>query len=136
MFSPEQRSAIMSRIRSHGNLTTEVRFIGVLRRHKITGWRRGSAIMGRPDFVFRKARVAVFIDGDFWHGNPKKARVPKSNAEYWIRKIERNRARDRLVNRTLRATRWTVLRFWESDLRHEARVVARLTSALCSHGGA
>ena len=130
MFSPEQRSAIMGRIRSRGNLTTEMRFIGLLRRHKITGWRRGSTLLGRPDFVFREARVAVFIDGDFWHGNRRKARVPKSNAEYWTNKIARNRDRDRLVNRTLRAAGWTVLRFWESSLRHERRVVTRLLQVL------
>ena len=130
MFSPAQRSAIMSRIRSRGNRTTEIRFMRLLRRHKLRGWRRGSKLVGRPDFVFSKARVVVFIDGDFWHGNPKKYRVPKSNCNYWQGKIAGNRARDRMVNRLLRADGWTVVRFWESDLRDGEAVAAKLALLL------
>jgi DNA mismatch endonuclease (patch repair protein) len=96
MFSQGQRSAITGRIRSHGNLTTELRFIALLRRREMRGWRRGIALEGRPDFVFRAVKMAVFIYGDFWLGNPKLSRVPKTNAEYWIKKIARNPARDRL----------------------------------------
>lgn len=125
-FSPQVRSACMSRIRSKGNLTTELRFIRLLRRHQIRGWRRGSKLFGKPDFVFSKPKVAVFIDGDFWHGNPKKYRLPKSNCDYWQKKIEGNRARDRLVTRTLRKQGWTVVRVWESDLRDGEAIVAKL----------
>lgn len=77
-FSREERSRIMSRIRSRGNLATEMRFIEIARKYRITGWRRGSKLPGHPDFVFPRERVVVFIDGDFWHGNPKKFRIPKS----------------------------------------------------------
>ena len=115
-FTPQVRSACMSRIKSSGNRTTELRFIQILRINKIHGWRRGSKIMGKPDFVFHEEKIAIFIDGDFWHGNPKKYRQPKSNCEYWRKKISSNRSRDRLVNRRLRAEGWAVARFWESDL--------------------
>lgn len=130
MFTPEERSRIMARIRSRGNSATELRFVRVLRRHRIKGWRRGSKLPGRPDFVFCRERVAVFIDGDFWHGNPKCFRVPKSNVEYWTGKILGNRRRDRAVNRALTALGWRVVRFWQSSLQDEERVTAKLQRIL------
>jgi len=70
----------------------------------------------RPDFVFPKSRTAIFVDGCFWHGCPKHATKPKSNAAFWRKKISGNKARDRLVNRVLRRAGWRVLRIWEHDL--------------------
>ena len=93
MFTMEKRSSIMSRIRCKGNCSTEQRLIAIMKRFRITGWRRGIKLPGKPDFVFRQARVVVFVDGDFWHGNPRGYRLPKSNVEYWQNKIERDRAR-------------------------------------------
>lgn len=127
MFSRQKRSAVMACIRSKGNRTTELRFVRILRRYGIKGWRRGCKLFGRPDFVFWKSKVVVFIDGDFWHGNPKKFRIPKSNCAYWQKKILGNRARDRLVTRTLRKEGWTVVRIWESELRDEEAIAARLS---------
>ena len=75
---------------------------------------------GKPDIILRKARIVVFVDGDFWHGRHWKQRRAKlargSNAAYWIPKIEANIARDRRVTRALRKDGWIVLRFWETDL--------------------
>jgi DNA mismatch endonuclease, patch repair protein len=116
----------MARIRSNGNYTTEVRFIRLMRQYKISGWRRRSKLPGRPDFIFTKCKVAVFIDGDFWHGNPKKFRIPKSNCDYWEQKIAGNRNRDHEVNKALRQMGWRVLRIWESSLKDEEAVIARL----------
>ena len=77
---------------------------------------------GKPDIIFRQARLAIFVDGDFWHGrNWKRLRaklIQGSNAAYWIPKIEANIARDRRVTRALRRGGWTVLRFWETDVLH------------------
>jgi DNA mismatch endonuclease (patch repair protein) len=67
----------------------------------------------RPDVVFTRARVAVFVDGCFWHGCPLHATYPKRNAEYWIPKLRANRKRDEAANERLVAAGWTVLRFWE-----------------------
>ncbi|MCH9728201.1 MAG: very short patch repair endonuclease [Actinomycetia bacterium] len=64
------------------------------------------------DLVFTRARVAVFIDGCFWHGCPDHHRQPKNNADYWISKIQRNRARDNDTDTALTLAGWTVLRFW------------------------
>lgn len=116
----------MSRIRSSGNVATELCFIKILQNYKITGWRRGTNLPGRPDFVFRKERVAVFIDGDFWHGNPRNFRLPKSNLGYWGEKILSNRARDKRINRELRKDGWFVLRFWQTSLKNEKVVIGRL----------
>ena len=67
----------------------------------------------RPDFVFRKSRTAIFVDGCFWHGCPKHATWPAHRAAWWRRKIEGNKTRDRLVNRMLRRAGWRVVRIWE-----------------------
>lgn len=76
---------------------------------------------GRPDILFPKARIAVFCDGDFWHGRDWEARRRKlaagSNAEYWLAKIRRNMERDRENTARLESLGWTVLRFWETDIR-------------------
>ncbi len=69
----------------------------------------------RPDIVFKAARVAVFVDGCFWHGCPEHCRTPSTNVEYWSPKIERNRARDALNDDELRAAGWTVVRVWEHE---------------------
>ena len=135
-FSPQERSNIMSRIRSRGNAATELRFIEILRKRKIAGWRRNAKLPGRPDFVFPGARLAVFVDGDFWHGNPRNFRPPKSNPAYWEAKIRGNRRRDRRVNRLLRAKGWKVYRFWQSSLESEDAVVARLLRGLKARNGA
>ena len=84
---------------------------------------------GTPDFAFVRAKVAVFVDGDFWHGRHWAARrvklVAGSNAVYWVKKIERNRQRDRRVSRALRITGWTVLRMWETDIVRDPAAAAR-----------
>jgi DNA mismatch endonuclease (patch repair protein) len=125
-FNPEKRSRIMSRIRSDGNYSTEVRFIQIMRRYKVAGWRRRTKLPGRPDFVFTKYKVAVFIDGDFWHGHPKKFRIPKSNSDYWKEKILSNQRRDRKVTKELKSLGWRVLRIWESSLGDEEAVIGKL----------
>jgi len=129
VFNKRKRSDVMSRIRSSRNKDTELRLISIFRAHKITGWRRGHPLFGSPDFVFPKERVAIFVDGCFWHGCPKHYRRPKSRQKYWDAKIQRNQQRDRQVTRTLRAKGWKVMRIWEHALarRAEAATVARLS---------
>src|SRR6266851_8011485 len=101
VFSKRQRSEIMSRVRSRGNLATELRLIAIFREFKLRGWRRKNKVFGRPDFVFRSVRLAVFVDGCFWHGCELHRNVPKTNASFWINKIARNRRRDATVRRVL-----------------------------------
>mgnify|MGYP001002978315 CR=1 FL=1 len=132
VFSKAKRSDVMSRIRSRGNKATELALMKLLRRQRITGWRRHATLMGRPNFMFRKERVVIFVDGCFWHGCPKHATQPASNRAFWKRKFARNKARDRLVARSLRNAGWRVLRVWEHELaqRNQARLLTRLMRAL------
>lgn len=132
IFTKAKRSEVMARIRGRGNKNTELALIGIFRTHDITGWRRGSKLIGKPDFVFPKLRMAVFVDGCFWHGCPLHATKPRSNAAFWRRKIATNQARDRLVSRALRAQGWRVLRIWEHELarRNERRLRRRLAAYL------
>jgi DNA mismatch endonuclease, patch repair protein len=116
VFSKAKRSAVMSRIRGRGNKDTEMALACLLRQNKITGWRRHLPIFGRPDFAFPKQKIAVFVDGCFWHGCPKHFSLPANNRAFWKRKFTTNKLRDVLVTRTLRSQGWRVLRIWEHDL--------------------
>ena len=132
VFTKAKRSAVMARIRSRGNAATELRMIALFRAHGFTGWRRNARVFGRPDFVFRAAKVAVFVDGCFWHGCPRHATKPATRAAFWAAKFSRNKARDREVSRTLRKAGWTVLRVWECALASKGwpRVARRIAQAL------
>lgn len=128
---PEQRSYAMSRIRSHGNSSTELRLIALMRSAGVTGWRRKYKLAGKPDFVFPKCRTAVFVDGCFWHGCPKCALGAKSNSEYWKPKIAGNIKRDRTNTSRLRASGWKVVRVWEHDLRDDpAKCLRKIVTAI------
>ena len=116
-FSKTERSRIMSRVKSSGNRSTEAAFVALMKERGIKGWRRNQPVFGKPDFVFRKARIAVFIDGCFWHACPKHCRMPASNRDYWERKIGRNAERDKKVSRELRRQGWTVARIWEHEIK-------------------
>jgi DNA mismatch endonuclease (patch repair protein) len=117
VFTKEKRSEIMSRIRGRGNLATEKKLIQLFRQNSIIGWRRNYPLFGKPDFVFPKKRVAVFVDGEFWHGHPTLGQIPKTNARFWVEKIARNKKRDRLVNKTLKEKGWVVARIWQHQLK-------------------
>jgi DNA mismatch endonuclease (patch repair protein) len=134
VFTKAKRSEVMSRIRGRGNKDTELALAKLFRRHKITGWRRHQPVFGKPDFIFPKSKLAVFVDGCFWHGCPKHATKPKNNRAFWHRKLSANKARDRLVNQTLRRAGWRVFRIWEHDLarKNELRLLRRIQRFL--HG--
>jgi|SRR5215469_16098514 len=129
----EQRSRNMSSIRSIGNATTEGAFLRLLRESGITGWRRHLDLPGKPDFTFRSQRLAVFIDGCFWHGCPRCYRLPEDNRKFWKNKVLTNKRRDIRRTRELRRCGWAVLRIWEHRLKtpiQRARVLSRLQEHL------
>ena len=132
VFTKAKRSEVMSLIRSRGNRATELRLIALMREHGITGWRRNAKVFGKPDFVFRRERVAVFVDGCFWHGCPRHATMPANNRAFWKAKLVRNAERDREVTRALRASGWRVLRVWECALTRTrgARTAGRIARFL------
>jgi len=118
----------MRSVKSAGGASTEMRLLFLFHHHGIRGWRRNSQLPGKPDIIFPQRRLAVFVDGCFWHGCPKHATKPKTNAAFWAAKLAGNKARDRRVNRELRARGWKVVRIWEHELtrRNERRLLARL----------
>lgn len=115
-FGGLNRSELMSRIGSTGNQTTEKRLALLLRKASLTGWRRNQLYPGRPDFVWLKEKVAVFVDGCFWHGHDCRNLSPKTNAQAWRDKVSKNRTRDQKANRLLRQSGWKVIRIWECRL--------------------
>jgi DNA mismatch endonuclease, patch repair protein len=123
VFTKEKRSEIMSKVKSKGNLATEKKLIALFKANGIKVWRRNYPLFGKPDFVFPKKRVAIFVDGEFWHGHPTLGQIPKTNREFWRNKIERNKKRDRLVNETLEEKRWKVVRIWQHELKDESWLI-------------
>jgi DNA mismatch endonuclease (patch repair protein) len=133
-FTKAKRSEVMSRIRGSGNKDTELALAMLMRRHRISGWRRNRPVFGKPDFVFLKLKLAVFVDGCFWHGCPKHATKPKNNRAFWRRRLSANRQRDLTVNRTLRKAGWRMVRVWECKLTRRSGVCIRRIQRALSFG--
>lgn len=126
VFTKEKRSNVMSRIRGKGNKDTELALILILRKHHIAGWRRNRAVLGKPDFIFPKQKIALFVDGCFWHGCPKHSNTPRNNREFWVKKLQQNKERDKFVSRELKQSGWKVVRIWEHELKYPERIVEKL----------
>lgn len=128
VFSKNKRSEVMSQIRGSGNLSTEKKLVCLFRKYKISGWRRHYPAFGKPDFVFLACRIAVFVDGCFWHSCPLRGhcKIPKTRTKWWTKKFERTKLRDREVARILRASGWAVVRIWEHSLAKPLRTIRRL----------
>lgn len=131
-FGGLKRSMLMSKIRSKENVTTELKMINLLREYHLKGWRRNIPLEGKPDFVWRKERVALFVDGCFWHGhNCGRNLTPKTNAIFWLNKINKNKKRDKHVNHALREKGWIILRIWECELKKKSLAcMSRIEKAL------
>ena len=121
VFSKEKRSEVMKAIKSKNTKTTELKMIQIFKELKISGWRRTYLLIGKPDFVFPKKRIVVFVDGCFWHGHDCRNVTPKENFEFWDKKRAYNRAHDEEVTRLLIAKGWKVIRIWECDLKKKNR---------------
>lgn len=115
-FSVKERSEIMRAVKSKRNKSTELKLIKIFKENQIKGWRRNYKLIGKPDFVFPKSKVIVFVDGCFWHGHGCRNINPSTNEEYWEKKINRNMERDKIVTENLIKKGWKVLRFWECEL--------------------
>ncbi|MBA4147067.1 MAG: very short patch repair endonuclease [Verrucomicrobia bacterium] len=141
IFTTSKRSQLMASIRSQGNLSTEQRMLSILRANKMRGWRRHIRLTLRgpnppvqhghlrPDFVWKRERLALFLDGCFWHGCRRHGHIPLTRSAFWSAKLERNMERDRAVSRALRKAGWTVVRIWEHDLKDEANTVHKMFKA-------
>ena len=129
VYSAETRSAVMRKVKGRGTRPelTVRRLI----------WRLGGRyrlnradLPGKPDIVLAGRRLAIFVHGCFWHGHdcPRGARTPKANRDYWVQKIQRNRARDAAAQAALATARWRVETVWECELKDHAALTARVAA--------
>lgn len=115
---PARSSRNLSAVRGRNNRTTEQRLRLALVRARIKGWQlHPTGVPGRPDFIFPKHRVAIFVDGCFWHGCPRCGHIPKTNSPFWQAKIQRNIERDRVSTARLCESDFHVERIWEHELK-------------------
>lgn len=130
--SQEVRSRIMRSVRSTQNKSTEEKFRAALEEAGVSGWEVRPDMPFKPDFIFREQKVAIFIDGCFWHGCPTCAnKKPATNKEYWTKKIARNQKRDQEASEQLNAEGWRVFRFWEHDIKQDiAAAVSQVARSL------
>ena len=129
--SKNVRSKIMASVRSKDNRTTELRLGKLLWAEGLRGYRKQWPVPGKPDFAWPGRKVAVFVDGCFWHGCVRCKYLPRSNVEFWSDKIESNKRRDRRVARTLRRQGWIVVRVKECKVLN-ASTLARIRRAVDS----
>ena len=122
---PMSRSEVMKRVKSK-DTTIEILLRKELYKRGLRYQKNVQTIYGKPDIVFKGKKLVVFADSEFWHG--KKLRegksVPKTNTEYWVKKITRNMERDKEVDLQLKSEGWTILRFWETDIRKDVSACA------------
>ena len=127
-LSPDQRSRTMSRIRAK-DTQPELLLRRALWSRGLRGYRLSvKNLPGRPDVAWKRHRVAVFVDGAFWHGHPSAFQRGKSG-KYWDRKIQRNMERDKQADAALEALGWSVLRFWDFEIRADVDACAAAIEA-------
>lgn len=135
VFDTKTRSSIMKKVRSSGNKSTEIQLISLFRKNGITGWKRNYQVKGHPDFIFPKFKLAVFVDGCFWHGHDCRNTKPKENEEYWQIKRRRNIQHDKAITALFEKRNWIVLRIWECELKKKNvhSTLERILSCLGKH---
>lgn len=120
-YTTKQRSKTMAKIRGKNSIP-ELMLRKALWAKNVRFRIHRKDLPGKPDLVIDKYRLVIFVDGDFWHGYEWAKRKPKSNLGFWIPKIERNMQRDRFVNRSLSDIGYTVMRFWEHEVKNNLAV--------------
>jgi len=132
IFDKEKRSEIMSVIRSKGNKSTELKIIQFFKDNNIIGWRRNYKVKGHPDFIFLNRKIAIFVDGCFWHGHDCRNTRPADNSDYWQNKRERNIKHDKEITALFESRGWTVIRIWECELKksNASRLMEKLNILL------
>lgn len=116
VFDKSKCSEIMKKVRSKKNKSTELKLIEIFKENNIHGWRRNYKVKGHPDFVFLDKRIAIFVDGCFWHGHDCRNTRPKDNEDYWTKKRERNMKHDKEITEYFENRAWTVVRILECEL--------------------
>jgi DNA mismatch endonuclease (patch repair protein) len=133
--SKEVRSKIMATVRSTGGRTTELALGRLLWAAGLRGYRKQWPVAGKPDFAWPALKIAVFVDGCFWHGCTRCKYLPRTHTKFWRDKIETNQRRDRRVSQRLRRAGWTVIRVRECAV-FRAGTLRRISRALDSRRAA
>lgn len=121
IFSSDKRSEIMKKVKPRDNKTTELQMIKIFDDYKLTGWCRHYNVKGHPDFVFLNSRIAIFVDGCFWHGHDCRNTRPEDNKDFWEKKRKHNILHDQEVTKRFEDRGWTVIRIWECELKKKNR---------------
>lgn len=121
VYSSEKRTEVMRAVKSRNTKSTELKLISIFKETRIIGWRRTYPLLGKPDFVFPKKRIVIFVDGCFWHGHDCRNVTPSEHKAYWDSKREYNKRHDQIVTETLIKKNWTVIRIWECELKKKNR---------------
>lgn len=132
VFSKEKRSQVMKAVKSKNTKTTELKMLQVFKDLHVIGWRRTYPLVGKPDFVFPKKRIVVFVDGCFWHGHDCRNVTPKENSDFWEKKRRYNKSHDEEVTKILTTKGWNVIRIWECELKRKNKeiLIAKLAKLL------
>lgn len=129
-LTKEQRRKNMQNIRSTRTVA-ELIVMRELKRRKIYFSKHVKTLPGKPDIVFRKKKIVIFVDSDFWHGHKIRFVMPKTNLAYWKEKLKSNKKRDKKNNKELRNRGWKVIRIWEYDIKKNvSRCLQRVMKAL------
>lgn len=121
VYDKNKRSTIMQKVRSNNNKSTELKLIEIFKENNIKGWKRKYPVKGHPDFVFLDKKIAIFVDGCFWHGHDCRNTRPTDNAEYWAKKRECNIKHDIEITKLFEERKWKVLRIWECEFKKANR---------------
>jgi len=124
VLTPEQRTYNMSRIRGK-NTAPEIKLRKMLFAAGIRGYRIHYNLPGKPDIVFVRKKIVVFIDGCFWHKCPADFQEPETHKEFWMKKIQSNIDRDKKINKQLKREGWTIIRIWEHEIKKEPENVVK-----------
>lgn len=128
--SKKKRSQIMKANKPKDNKSTELKLIQLFKQLGLKGWRRNYKIaVAHPDFVFLEKKIAVFADGCFWHGHNCRNLTPEQNSEYWQKKLENNRIRDKQINERLEGKGWEVIRVWECEIKEQKKATLKLMNS-------
>ena len=128
--SKKRRSEIMSKVKSKDS-KIEIEFRKALWRKGFRYSKNSPKYFGKPDLILKKYKTAVFIDSCFWHGCKKHCRIPTTKKDYWIPKIEKNKQRDKKVNRHYRKIGWKIIRIWEHEIiKNKTQAINKVVNSL------
>lgn len=133
VFSKEKRSEVMKAVKSKNTKTTELKLIKIFKELQVIGWRRTYPLKGKPDFVFLKKRIVIFVDGCFWYGHDCRNVTPKENSDFGDKKRNYNKAHDEEITKLLTGKVGGVIRIWECELKNKNResLIDKINELLC-----